>query len=277
MARAPNPAKYFLVPYVAYEEGQFVSTNKAVIIKASSLEDAGDALDMETHEGDFPPELVVAMETDTFGGSSVERAGDGLYYVMGMPETEEEFEEGESPTFIVRYGDASVFSSREAAEDAALKDRIYSPLFYTVDRGGLREQKSRKNSGGRMRRSNAQPGERAYYRRNLILPPEVIEPLYSWHGGQYTGVYSLASTGDHDYVSQSMIDRAISELEADRRKVKSKKDKKDLGNLIGDLDMVSSSPSEFSTKEAGLGDEDSGYDEYGMRLDEVENPRARSR
>jgi len=145
MARAPNPAKYFLVPYVVYEEGQFVSTNKAVIIKASSLTEVGDALDMETHEGSFPPELVVAMETDTFGGSSVERVGDGFYYVAGTPETEEEFEEGEIPTFYVRYGDASVFTSREAAEESALQDRIYSPLFYTVDRGGLREQKSRKN------------------------------------------------------------------------------------------------------------------------------------
>ncbi len=91
-----------------------------------------------------------------------------------------------------------------------------------------------------------------YKKRFIILPEGVATQLYNWHGGQWSGVYSLASTGDHDLVSPAMIERAISELEQDRSKIKNRKDKRDLGNLIGELDMVLSSPYEFSAKEAGM-------------------------
>lgn len=260
--RAPNPAqKYFLVMYTPYWEGDYVGM-KAVAVRARSKDDVYEAIHEDTREGSFPPE---AMEADV---GHLESAGSGLYYAMG----------DEDETYYVQYTSVEPFDTLADAEEEALKWKVYNLSgTYRVDaRGGLQAVKSRKNPRGHMRH-NAESGSPEYYRRNLILPHEVIEPLYSWHGGQYTGVYSLASTGDHDYVSQSMVDRALSELESDYKKVKNKKDKKELGNLIGELEMVSSSPREFSTKEAGVGDVDSGYDTYGMRRDEVsfENPRRR--
>ena len=99
-----------------------------------------------------------------------------------------------------------------------------------------------------------------YKKRFLILPEGVAEQLYNWHGGQWSGVYSLASTGDHDLVSPAMIERAISELEQDRKRVKSRKDKRELDNLISELDMVLSSPREFSAREAGMDIEESDYE-----------------
>lgn len=128
-----------------------------------------------------------------------------------------------------------------------------------------------------------EPGTLAWYRRNLLLPLEagddssvkVLDTLYSWHGGQGSAVYSLASTGSSDYVSASMIDRALTELRQDLRKAKgiSAKDKKDLKTVIEELSGVLGFPDEHTIKEATGEDTDSGYDEYGMRIDEFEeNP-----
>lgn len=150
--RTANPdKKYFLLTYVAYEEGNFVST-KGVIIRGgrdTTPKDVVRAVDSETKEGSFPPELAAAMETDTFGGDSVERSDPGFYYVTGTPDF---VEEGEWPTFIVRYNEMEVYESLEDAEDALLnKHRVYdTPELYALDRGGLREFKR----GGKKAKAN---------------------------------------------------------------------------------------------------------------------------
>jgi hypothetical protein len=139
---------------------------------------------------------------------------------------------------------------------------------------------TQKNPETTMARQNPER-TKDFYRRNLILPdragddgPKVIDTLYAWHGGQFTGVYSLASTGDHDYVSASMIDRALTELRADVKKAKGK-DKKELKEVIGELQMVIDFPNEFTVKAATGDDVDSGYDTYGMKQDDFEgNPRS---
>lgn len=100
-------------------------------------------------------------------------------------------------------------------------------------------------------------------RRTIILPHEIDQALFDWHGGQGSAVYALASTGMHHLVSISMIDAAIKELERDRAYEKSKRrhaSARDLGRLIGELEMIRSSPREFSAEEAGLEYHDEGYD-----------------
>lgn len=119
-----------------------------------------------------------------------------------------------------------------------------------------------------MKRSKHNPND-AFHRLNLILPQGLAEKLYLWHGGQFSAVYSLASTGDHSYVSQSMIEKAIRELENIKRSGKATqtgspykipaKDWKHLKETISDLHMVLNYPDEFSTKAAGVGDKDAGY------------------
>lgn len=110
----------------------------------------------------------------------------------------------------------------------------------------------------------------AYHRRNLILDPKLVEALFQWHGGQFTPTYSLASTGMNNYVSQSMIERAVRELSSFKSSIKGK-EKKHLLKTIDELNMVLHYPEEYSTKAAGLGDEDAGYDRVN------ENPRRRAK
>lgn len=110
----------------------------------------------------------------------------------------------------------------------------------------------------------------AYHRRNLILDPELVQALFEWHGGQFTPTYSLASTGMNNYVSQSMIERAVRELSSFKSSIKGK-EKKHLLKTIDELNMVLHYPEEYSTKAAGLGDEDAGYDRVN------ENPRRRAK
>lgn len=98
-------------------------------------------------------------------------------------------------------------------------------------------------------------------RRNIILDEDLVNDLFQWHGGQDSSVYSLASTGLHDYVSVSMIERAIRELESFKSTIKGK-DRKHLSNTIGGLYVVAESPNEYTAKAYGLGDKDSGYDMY---------------
>lgn len=131
------------------------------------------------------------------------------------------------------------------------------------------------------KRTQINRGTKAWYRRNLILPLEVDHPqaepgetvvgtLHAWHGGQNSAVYSLASTGDHDYVSASMVERAVNELERDLRKASTKQDVSDLVRTLGELNIMLGHPEDYTTGE----DEDSGYDDYGLRIDEIEaNPR----
>lgn len=99
--------------------------------------------------------------------------------------------------------------------------------------------------------------------RQIILEPELVEKLYEWHGGQNSYVYALASTGNNDLVSLSMIDGALAELRADVPKAG--RHKRELKKLLGDLDAVRGYWREATAKAAGMEDHDSGLDrrDYG--------------
>ncbi len=122
------------------------------------------------------------------------------------------------------------------------------------------------------------PGDKNYHRRNLIVDRDLVLRAMDWHGGQGSMVYSFASTGLEDYVSPSMIDAAVAELEADLVSNKkapkdrrlNRKEVRELKDLIGELDAVARFSSEHTTKEAGVGDVDSGYATWLM---EEDNPK----
>jgi hypothetical protein len=102
----------------------------------------------------------------------------------------------------------------------------------------------------------------------IILEPELVERLSGWHSGM-DAVYALSSTGRQNLVSLSMIDAALDLLRRDGRKAKpGSKDRKDLAELVGDLESVRTYWREHSAKEAGMEDEDFVYrfdrQNYGM-------------
>lgn len=97
-----------------------------------------------------------------------------------------------------------------------------------------------------------------YRKAFLIVDPDIIRTLSYWTGSQSSATYSLASTGSHKLVSPGMIDDAIYELERELRKV-SGNVKKELKNLIADLDAIVSYPEEHSARAAGM---DIAEDEY---------------
>lgn len=111
-----------------------------------------------------------------------------------------------------------------------------------------------------------------YHRRNLILPKEVLDDLVQWHGSQGSALYSLASMAQSEYVSPSMIDAAVADLEHIEARTRDKRQRKEFDALIGDLDAFARYSDEHTTKEAGLGDVDSGYATWLME-ESVANPR----
>lgn len=132
------------------------------------------------------------------------------------------------------------------------------------------------------RTKNVSEDHPEYHRRNVILPHEVRETLQGWTGGQSSMTYSLMSTGMNDYVSPSMIDAAVSELEYDLGKLKAKKDReskklaKELEELIGELDGIARFSDEFSTLEYTGEDKDSGYATWLMEKEENPIPPSKT-
>lgn len=107
----------------------------------------------------------------------------------------------------------------------------------------------------------ADPGDKNYHRRNVILDDEIALAAMDWHGGQGSMVYSLASTAHAGkLVSPAMLDAAVAELEANKPLPKgySKKDRKDLDDLIGELDARARFSDEFTIREATGEDIDDG-------------------
>ena len=98
-----------------------------------------------------------------------------------------------------------------------------------------------------------------FHRRNLILPEELCTRVSHWHGGQSTMTYSLCSTGQSDYVSASMAEAAADELERPGKFPLSTELQADCDDLVGELRAFAAFASEHTTKEAGVGDVDSGY------------------
>jgi ribosomal protein S15P/S13E len=98
---------------------------------------------------------------------------------------------------------------------------------------------------------------------------ELADRVCDWHGGQWTHTYALCSTGQAHLVSLSMLDAAIDELvSVMKRGPKDRRSKKELRDLIGDLQMLRQYWKESSAKEYGI--EAEGYDtaDYGYDADE---------
>jgi hypothetical protein len=78
-------------------------------------------------------------------------------------------------------------------------------------------------------------------------------------------VYALSSTGSENLVSLSMIDAAMNLLRGLGRRTKGK-DRKDLAELVGDLETARTYWKESSAKEAGMDIDVYRYDrqDYGM-------------
>lgn len=127
------------------------------------------------------------------------------------------------------------------------------------------------NPFGSVRRSNPVPHDK-YHLREIVFPIDpisdedakdlggdsVLEALYSWHGGQWSAVYSLASTGHSDLVSRHQIDAALDELNQALRGTKGK-DRRHLKALISELEMLRDSADEHTAKEFGLERTSAGY------------------
>lgn len=121
------------------------------------------------------------------------------------------------------------------------------------------------------RKSNPVPQDK-FHLREIVLPHDpiseanekalggdsLLEALYSWHGGQFSAVYSLASTGHSDLVSRHQIDAALGELQQDLRKTTGK-ERKHLKAVISELEILLNSADEFTAKEYGLEETSSGY------------------
>jgi hypothetical protein len=139
--------------------------------------------------------------------------------------------------------------------DAYAKSSVGTPFVIEI------EKRSRENpvttGGGPCCGRNAE-----WRARRIILEPEVVTELYSWHGGQSDPVYALASWGQHHYVSLSMIDAATTELERVLHRQDPPNGK--LAELLFDLGDVRQYWAEHQ------GDETEGYDErdYGMSPEE---------
>ncbi len=119
-------------------------------------------------------------------------------------------------------------------------------------------------------------------KRQIILPEELVTKLFEWHGGQFTAIYALASSGMRGLVSLSMIDAASVEISVDikdldsrkrRRFPKSTQEKKleirELKELLGELETIRQFWKEHSAKESGMeAEEDFDYDfdskDYGL-------------
>lgn len=154
----------------------------------------------------------------------------------------------------------------------------------TTKRG--RSRKSTRRVPKRSRKRNAQPGTREWYFRNVMVEPEDAERALQWHGGQGSALYSFGSTAMSNYVSPSMAQRAIDELDSTKSSIKKKakkgeysksearKDVKDLDSLMGELEKYTIFSDEF---ESGEDDQNDGFDTYSMELDEVSFERAENR
>lgn len=127
------------------------------------------------------------------------------------------------------------------------------------------------NPFGPTRRSNPVPQDK-FHLREIVFPIDpiseenekslggdsVLDALYSWHGGQFSAVYSLASTGHGDLVSRHQIDAALDELRQDLQKTKGK-ERRHLNALISELEILLDSADEFTAKEHGLERTSAGY------------------
>jgi hypothetical protein len=110
--------------------------------------------------------------------------------------------------------------------------------------------------------------------RQIVMDEELVGRICDWHGGQSTALYALCSTGRSHLVSLSMIDEALRELRSTRRTTGfSRKDRRDLDDVIWDLESERMYWKESTAKAAGMEKHDEGYDtrDYGYDPEEEED------
>jgi hypothetical protein len=116
--------------------------------------------------------------------------------------------------------------------------------------------------------------ENQWRKRQIVMERELADRVCDWHGGQWTATYALCSTGQGHLVSLSMLDAAIDELVNVHREKsrfpgsRGRASRKDLNEVIGELQLLRQYWRESSAKEYGI--EAEGYDtaDYGYDADE---------
>ena len=105
-------------------------------------------------------------------------------------------------------------------------------------------------------RREAREAQKDYHLRNIVLDEELVERVFNWHSGMYSMMYSLASTGLHDFVSASMLDAAADELS--RRGCIRDEDEADHHDLWATLSDLANYPDENTADYMGCSTSDSG-------------------
>lgn len=106
-------------------------------------------------------------------------------------------------------------------------------------------------------RREAREAREDYHLRNIVLDEELVQRVFDWHSGMYSMMYSLASTGLHDFVSASMLDAAADELS--RRGFVRDEDAADHHDLWGTLSDLADYPYGDTADAMGCSTSDSGY------------------
>ena len=120
-------------------------------------------------------------------------------------------------------------------------------------------------------------GNEEWRRRQIILPETLVERLFEWHGGLFTAIYALASSGMRDLVSLSMIDAAMVELEKEKKSARGAR-RAELNAVIAGAQEARTFWREHSAKEAGLDVDEYEYDtnDYGLSADDEASIHTRS-
>lgn len=156
--------------------------------------------------------------------------------------------------------------------------RKYDAIVESSLAAGHSERRAKQIAAGTVNRDRTARSAREtigqnleWRKRQIILEPELVEQLFDWHGGQFTPTYALASTGQNNLVSLSMIDAVLNELgPLSRSQSTPKRDRAELRDLLGDLDAVRRFWREHSAEWAGMDIKEYEYDtaDYGLTPEE---------
>lgn len=108
-------------------------------------------------------------------------------------------------------------------------------------------------------RREAREDREDYHLRNIIMDEELVQRAFDWHGGMYSMMYSLASTGLSDFVSASMLDAAADELARPTKHALEDEDEADRHDLWATLSDLADYPDENTAEYMGTSTSDSGY------------------
>lgn len=96
------------------------------------------------------------------------------------------------------------------------------------------------------------------FKMNLLLDPGTVTSIMENHEGQGSDLYSLGSTANGGTVSQAMILAGIDELESQKESAGWQR-KRQLNELIEQLDSVAAFPDENSAERAGIEEPKGGW------------------